>query len=388
MSRSNSVVRFLAALPVAAVLAGSAVACQEGVSSADRGPRLELVSRDSQTIQVGELLTPVVRATYGGRPLSSIEINWASDGNASVDERTHTDAQGHATAQWYLGTRPGVYHVVATGAGPQPLRVTAIAIPGAFKSLRLRPDSGVLASVADSIQLAAIGSDRFGNAVSTPEVSWWSLDPTVAVVGPAGLVRGRSGGSARVVATAAGAADTAIIRVQQHPATLRITTRSETIEWLKGTAQLAVEVRDIYGNVIPRPSVTWTSLNPTIVQVNASSGLATAVAGGSARVVAQAELATDTVVVTVHQVVVGITISPLFPQMMVGDSLRLVPKAYDRLNSVVPSWIQAWWSDDESIATVSETGMVHALAAGEVKIFVGSGSAFAISTVTVVPRTP
>jgi uncharacterized protein YjdB len=369
---------------IVALVAVALPACQEGgLSPADRTPRLELVAGDAQTAEVGGLVLPSVRVLYGGRTLPNMAVSWATDGDAVVDDVTRSNAQGIASAQWILGSRPGVYHLTVSGVGPRPLQLTATAHAGALAAIRLRPDSGVLASVVDSLQLTASAADRFGNALATPVLSWTSLDPLVAVVGSAGLVRGRSGGTARVVVNAGGPADTALIRVIQVPGQVTVTPDGYALHWLKATLALHARVRDAYGNDMPASPVTWSSMAPTVLRVDAA-GLVTALAVGAGGVVARSGTAADTVTVTVDQVVEGIRVRPIEAQVAVGDSTRLVATTYDLLDSLTQPMPLIWVSSNDTTATVRPTGWVLGGRIGSATIRVSSGYVFGTALITVV----
>jgi len=62
--------------------------------------------------------------------------------------------------------------------------------------------SEVTIKVGETVQLTAIAKDIFGNEISCVGFEWSSSDPSVAVVDQNGLVRGISGGSATISATA------------------------------------------------------------------------------------------------------------------------------------------------------------------------------------------
>jgi len=369
---------------IVALLALALPACQDGgLSTADRTPRLELVAGDAQTAEVGGLVQPSVRMLYAGRTMSNMVVSWATDGDAQVDEVTRTNAQGIASAQWVLGRRPGVYHLTVSGAGPLPLQLTATARAGGLATIRLRPDSGVLASVVDSLQFSASAADRFGNALATPVLSWTSLDPLVAVVGSAGLVRGRSGGTARVVVSTGGPADTALIRVIQVPGQVAVTPHGYALHWLRAMLALQARVRDAWGNDMPASPVTWSSLAPAVLRVDAA-GTVTALAVGAGRVVARSGTAADTVTVTVDQVVEGIRVRPIEAQVAVGDSTLLTATTYDRLDSLTPPMPVLWSSSNDTTATVRPSGWVVGGRVGTATIRGSAGYVFGTAAITVV----
>jgi uncharacterized protein YjdB len=116
-------------------------------------------------------------------------------------------------------------------------------------------------------------------------------------------------------------------------------------------------------------NVTWTSSNTAVATVN-SSGLVTAVAAGSATITAKtadgAKTSTSTVTVTSSSVSVSsVSVSPASTTVKLGGTFQLVA-------SVAPSTATnknvTWRSANNSIATVSTTGVVTGVAAGNVVI--------------------
>ena len=84
---------------------------------------------------------------------------------------------------------------------PQPVRTVIITDPAPRMT------------VDDTLRLAATAHDRFGNLLLDRAVAWSSLDPARATVDAAGLVTSRDPGTARIVATSEGVADTVEVRM-------------------------------------------------------------------------------------------------------------------------------------------------------------------------------
>jgi hypothetical protein len=89
--------------------------------------------------------------------------------------------------------------------------------------------------------------------------------------------------------------------------TVVITPRTASFTAIGQTQQFAAVVKDQFGDTLVTAGVTWSSSNTAAVSVNSSSGLATAVANGTAQVTATSGTATQDVNVTVTQVAAQIT---------------------------------------------------------------------------------
>jgi uncharacterized protein YjdB/protocatechuate 3,4-dioxygenase beta subunit len=165
-----------------------------------------------------------------------------------------------------------------------------------------------------------------------------------------------------------------------------ITPETATIE-AGGTVQLAAEVLPVDAT---NKSVTWASDKPDIATVDAS-GLVTAVAAGTAKITATTADGgfTATGIITVEVPppppvvrVTGVTVAPDVATIEVGASAQLDAEVLpvDAANQAV-----TWTSSDEAVATVSDTGLVTAVAAGTATITVTTtvGEFTATGTITV-----
>jgi hypothetical protein len=151
----------------------------------------------------------------------------------------------------------------------------------------VKQDSVVLRALDDTIRVGVAAADRFGNPASEAPLTWTSLTPAIATVDGEGVIRARSNGRARVVASTAGASDTVHVRVRQRAATLELSAARDTL-LLGDTLRLSARVLDANGHPIPDASVAWSSSDSATLRVD-SGGVATALRGGVARVVATVE---------------------------------------------------------------------------------------------------
>jgi hypothetical protein len=142
-------------------------------------------------------------------------------------------------------------------------------------------DSTSLA-IGHSAKATAIAKDSAGNLITGDTVAWASLTPTVATVSSTGTVTAVAQGTATIQGTISGTtglASLTVLQVYPSPvATVALSIDSTTL--LVGHIGHAVATaRDSSGNVIANPTVTWTSLSPSVATVSASGAL-TAVAEG------------------------------------------------------------------------------------------------------------
>ena len=150
--------------------------------------------------------------------------------------------------------------------------------------------------------LSATLLDSTGAAIPPGRIVTWSTTtPSLVTVTQAGIVTGLALGTTRIIATAEGAADTVTFTITKVPVGT-ITTSPLQTSLLEGqTVQLRATVTDSMGvDVTDRP-IEWLSSDPLRVTVSAS-GLVTALAAGTANIVATAEGRSGQTSVLVQQV--------------------------------------------------------------------------------------
>jgi hypothetical protein len=208
--------RVLLATVFAAGLLG---ACQ-GSEATGPGPTPTAVTIQTGNSQTGvagaPLLTTlsVLVTDNENRPVSGRRVDWdVGAGGGSVSPSTSTtDSRGIATTTWTLGTVAGTARVTAQVNGVNPATFSATILPGPAAVLVATPEVLFL-GVGDTLRLRAALRDQFGNDVTGQAVNFSSLDAPVATVSGSGVVTALTQGSARVVAEAAGRADTVPVTV-------------------------------------------------------------------------------------------------------------------------------------------------------------------------------
>lgn len=155
--------------------------------------------------------------------------------------------------------------------------------------------------------------------------------------------------------------------IQEAPAAVASVSVSPTsgTVGLGATLQLTATLRDAANNVLTGRVVTWSSSNPAIASVNASTGLVTANAvGGPVTVTATSEGQTGTAQITVTAAVASVTVTPPSATLQIGGTLQLSATLRDAANNILTGRPVTWSSTNSAIATVSNTGLVTALTSG------------------------
>lgn len=219
-----------------------------------------------------------------------------------------------------------------------------------------------------TLQVSASVKDAGATVLTGRSVTWSSGDQSVATVNGTGLVTGIAPGSARITAMAEGITGHIDITVALAP--VESVTISPALDTLTvgETAQLQAATKDSRGSSLSGRTVTWTSSSDAVATVS-PSGLVTAVGIGKATITSTSEGKPGTAEIVVIPVpVASVEISPLSRSIPVGGTLQMTATSKDAGGNVLVGRTVSWTTSSAAIATVSTTGVVTAVAPGEVDI--------------------
>lgn len=198
-----------------------------------------------------------------------------------------------------------------------------------------------------------------------------SFSPSTASTDPSGDARtqwtlgttpGLQEASARL-----GSVDPVPLRATAEPGPVAVVEASRAAVMLAAlgdTAHIAATAADAYGNGIPDPDFTWSSLDTVVAKVD-DAGVVTAVGGGSTEVVAAAGGAADTVGISVMQTPARLTLTASASLVnAIGDTIQLTTEVWDANDQPVPGAAVAFRSTDTSVLTVDADGRVVAQGVG------------------------
>ena len=148
-----------------------------------------------------------------------------------------------------------------------------------------------------------------------------------------------------------------------------------------GTQQYVASVSDLHGN--PKDvNVTWSSSNESVAIVD-QSGLATAIAEGTAVITATAEFVSGSATLIVEGPrATTISVAPSEATLQLGGTQQYVATVSDQHGNPMSADV-VWSSSDESIATVDQSGLATAVSAGTVTITASVESVSGSATLTV-----
>jgi hypothetical protein len=137
---------------------------------------------------------------------------------------------------------------------------------------------------------------------------------------------------------------------------------------LGATVTLSATPRDAAGGVVPGRPVAWTTSAPSIATVDATTGVVTGVSAGFAVIRATIDQKFDEVLVTVTAPVTSVQITGRRATVNVNGTLQLTATARDASGAILFGRDVTWSTSDAGKASVSPTGIVTGVAAGNVTI--------------------
>lgn len=211
-------------------------------------------------------------------------------------------------------------------------------------------------------------------ANTTDELVWSSSNESVATVSETGLVTAVSVGSATITVTCGTVTATCEVRVNPISAKeIVLNTYSITID-VAGNYQLTATVNP---EDAADKTITWSTSNPNVATVS-ESGLITAKSIGSAMIYAQCGYISSSCDVVVLPKSVSLDYQNV--ELDVEGTKQLTATVFPETST---NKIVVWESSDTDVVTVSEEGLVTAIAPGVAVVTAtcDEGSAFCIFTV-------
>lgn len=355
-----------------AVLAVSVSAVPIATISITPGADSVIVSR---TIQLTGVAKDVQGATLPGR-----QLTWIS----SDATKATVSSTGLVT-----GVTPGSVTITAAAEGKS--GTAAITVKAKPVSAVILSPAQVTVEVGATSQLSAQVTDDGGTVLSGRLITFSTDDAAIASVSTSGVVTGVAIGTVKITAASEGKNATADVTVRPVPvAAVEISPGSADLT-VGQSATLHAIAMDSRGNVLAGRPATWTSGAPTVATVS-SSGVVTAVGGGSAVIFATIEGKTGTATVNVRRMTVtSVTVAPPSSNIPLNASVQLTATVRAGA-TILTDRIVGWTSSSDAVAIVSSAGRVTGLKAGTAIITATSegisGTAFVVVGISSVVVTP
>src|SRR5438105_840128 len=175
-------------------------------------------------------------------------------------------------------------------------------------------------------------------------------------------------------------------------ATVTVTLASSSIA-VGDTTRATADLRDYHNRPLTR-IVRWSTSDASVATVD-STGLVTGVAEGTAVITATRGLKSGSATITVTGIgttgtapVASVTVSLAASSLNPGQTTQATATTYDSANNVLTGRAISWTSSDNSVATVSASGVVTAVAVGTSQIVATSEGKSGSATANVVAGQP
>jgi hypothetical protein len=212
-----------------------------------------IVSGDGQSGTVGTELPAAltVRVTdTGARPVTGATVTWAvTAGGGTVTPTTATtDSNGTGSTRWTLGTSLGANSATATVAGSAAVTFEATSTAGATTSVSVTSPTAIPYE-GDTVQLAAVAKDQYGNAIPGKTATWTSSNPDTAPVSATGLLQAWGTGPVQVTANIDGIAGSVMLTLTPILATVTVGETEIVFDWSVDRCE-DLDVPDIPSRII------------------------------------------------------------------------------------------------------------------------------------------
>jgi trimeric autotransporter adhesin len=241
-------------------------------------------------------------------------------------------------------------------------------------------------AVGGSTQLSVSVKDASGAELAGRLVGWTSSDESIAIVSSTGRVSGLKTGSVTITASSEGKSGTATVTVTAAPVAT-VTVAPSTLPLQVGqTGTLTATARDAANNVLADRAVAWSSANTGIATV-APNGTVTAVAPGTTTITATIEGKTGSATVTVTApppaAVASVTVAPATVNLTTGGTQQITATPRDAQGNPLAGRPVTWASGNTNVATVTQQGLITAVAPGNTTVTATSEGKVGTVTVTV-----
>lgn len=283
---------------------------------------------------------------------------------------------------------PGRVVVTAsTGGNSASLSLDILAAPPALLTISAPSDSiRVGKTLGFSASVRALNGDR----LPTPPLTWSVDAPAVASINSSGLLTALTPGRVHVAARAGDLHAAFTVEVLSIAPSMILLTSPESTMRPGATLQLSASVTAPLNYPLPNAPVTWGTDRSDIVSIN-QSGRVTAVSPGTAKLSATSGSATASLTITVLPSIPGaLQVTGLDHTLHPGDQVTLRAVVTSTTGLPMPTAEVTWQSSQPSVATVSPTGLLSAVAPGAALVTATAGSASGPAYVLVLgpPGTP
>ena len=212
-----------------------------------------------------------------------------------------------------------------------------------------------------SATLSVSVTDQNDQLITGAVVTFSSSNTQILTVSNLGVITSVGpAGTANIIAKSGRASTTVPVNVTQVSSGISVTPNPATLNQ-KTTLQLQAQVVDAVGTPIPGSTINYAPANPSLISVS-PTGLVTSLGpAGTTNLTLSTPTLNRTISVVVNQVASDLRVAPSSIRIGRNGKAQLVATVVDAVGTAMPSGSITWTSNDQSIVTVSSTGVVTAV---------------------------
>lgn len=333
------------------------------------------VTPDTATVRAGGSLSMSARVLDStGATIDVGGVVWSSS-NASV---ASVSSAGVVTA-----LLPGTARIAVSAGGKSATADITVAARDVASVVVNPPTLSIRVGVSTPLQVLTL--DAEGGTLTGRAVTWNSSAPAIATVSASGVVTGVAAGAATITATSEGRVGQAAVTVTLPPVQTVTVSRALDTIGVTGSVTKTAVLRDASNTVLTGRALSWSSSNVAVATVS-STGNVLGLAPGTVTISATSEgrIGNSTVVV-LARLASAVILTPATTTLIVGVTQQLSAQITDAQGNLLTGRPIAYASDAPSVASVSASGLVTALAPGTARITATSEGKTGVSTVQVIP---
>jgi uncharacterized protein YjdB len=230
----------------------------------------------------------------------------------------------------------------------------------------ISPGAASFATLTRTQQFAAEARDSNANAIGSAVFTWSSTNEAAVTVDGNGLATVAGQGVAEIRATTGSIFGSATVTVNLIVVTISVQPIA-TFTRIGQQRTVGATTEDSLGNPISGATLAWTSSDPDIVSIDATTGVATSVADGSVTITASQGSVEGTADATVAAVAHSVAVTPAIIEFGALNSTRqLAATVQDSGGTAIPGRVVTFaLAGTGAAASVSPAGLVTALAPGD-----------------------